>query len=108
MKLVVGIVNSDDANELISEMTKASFQVTKLSTSGGFLRMGNVTVLIGVEDSKLDELLSIFKECCSRRTEMVSTAPTFLGEGYVSASPVAVTIGGATIFVLDAEQFIKI
>ncbi|MBQ5884144.1 MAG: cyclic-di-AMP receptor, partial [Clostridia bacterium] len=50
MKLLIGIVNSDDANELLNEMNKASFQATKLSTSGGFLKTGNVTFLVGVEE----------------------------------------------------------
>ena len=77
MKLVIGIVNSDDVNELLSEITKASFQATKLSTSGGFLKMGNVTVLVGVEDERVDEVIEIFKECCSRRKQMVSTTPPF-------------------------------
>lgn len=108
MKLVIGIVNSDDAGELLSEITKASFQATKLSTSGGFLKMGNVTVLVGVEDEKLDEVLDIFRNCCSRRKQIVSTAPAFLGDGFINATPVEVTIGGATVFVVDVEQFMKI
>lgn len=108
MKLVIGIVNSDDVNELLSEITKASFQATKLSTSGGFLKMGNVTVLVGVEDERVDEVIDIFKGCCSRRKQMVSTTPPFLGEGFITAMPVEVTIGGATLFVVDVEQFMKI
>ena len=108
MKLVIGIVNNDDAGELLNEITKASFQATKLSTSGGFLKHGNVTVLVGVEDEKTDEVIGIFKECCSRRTQMVSTAPPFLGEGFINAVPVEITIGGATLFVVDVEQFIKL
>lgn len=108
MKLVIGIVNNDDAGELIAEITRASFQATKLSTSGGFLKMGNVTVLVGVEDEKLDEVIEIFKNCCSRRTQMISATPTFLGEGFVNTAPVQVTIGGATVFVVDVEQFMKL
>ena len=108
MKLVIGIVNSDDVNELLSEITKASFQATKLSTSGGFLKMGNVTVLVGVEDERVDEVIEIFKECCSRRHQLVSTTPPFFGEGFISAAPVEITIGGATIFVVDVEKFMKI
>ncbi len=108
MKLVIGIVNSDDAGDLLAEITKASFQATKLSTSGGFLKMGNVTVLVGVEDEKTDEVVEIFKRCCSRRTQMISATPPFLGEGFISASPVEVTIGGATLFVVDVDNFIKL
>lgn len=108
MKLVIGIVNNDDANDLITEITKASFQATKLSTSGGFLKLGNVTVLVGVEDEKVDEVIEIFRSCCSRRTQMVPTAPPYLGEGFVSAAPVEVTIGGATLFIIDVDKMIKL
>ena len=108
MKLVIGIINSDDANDLLAEITKASFQATKLSTSGGFLKMGNVTVLVGVEDEQVDEVVEIFRTCCSRRTQMIPTAPPFLGEGFVSAAPVQVTIGGATLFIIDMYKMIKL
>lgn len=108
MKLVIGIINNDDANDLLTEITKASFQATKLSTSGGFLKMGNVTVLVGVEDDKVDEVVEIFKTCCSRRTQMIPTPPPYLGEGFVSAAPVEVTIGGATLFVIDVDKMIKL
>lgn len=108
MKLVIGIVNNDDANDLITEITKASFQATKLSTSGGFLKLGNVTVLVGVEDEKVDDVIEIFRSCCSRRTQMVPTAPPYLGEGFVSAAPVEVTIGGATLFIIDVDKMIKL
>lgn len=108
MKLLIGIVNSDDSNEVLNEMNKSSFQATKLSTSGGFLKTGNVTFLVGVEDERVDELVSIFERCCSRRTQMVPTAPPFIGEGFLSAAPVEITIGGATIFVIDMEKFIKL
>lgn len=108
MKLVIGIINSDDANDLLVEITKASFQATKLSTSGGFLKLGNVTVLVGVEDDKVQEVVEIFKTCCSRRTQMIPTTPPYLGEGFVSAAPVQVTIGGATLFIIDVEKMIKL
>ena len=108
MKLVIGIINSDDANDLLTEITKASFQATKLSTSGGFLKMGNVTVLVGVEDEKVDEVVEIFRSCCSRRSQMIPTTPPYMSEGFVSAAPVQVTIGGATLFIIDVDKMIKL
>lgn len=108
MKLVIGIINSDDANDLLAEITKASFQATKLSTSGGFLKLGNVTVLVGVEDERVDEVVEIFRSCCSRRTQMIPTTPPYMGEGFVSAAPVQVTIGGATLFIIDVDKMIKL
>ena len=108
MKLVIGIINSEDANDLLAEITKASFQATKLSTSGGFLKLGNVTVLVGVEDERVDEVVEIFRSCCSRRTQMIPTTPPYMGEGFVSAAPVQVTIGGATLFIIDVDKMIKL
>ena len=108
MKLVIGIINSDDANDLLAEITKASFQATKLSTSGGFLKLGNVTVLVGVEDERVDDVVEIFRSCCSRRTQMIPTTPPYMGEGFVSAAPVQVTIGGATLFIIDVDKMIKL
>ena len=59
MKLVVAIVNNDDSHAVLSEITRAEFSATKLSTSGGFLRAGNVTLLIGVEDERVSELIDL-------------------------------------------------
>lgn len=108
MKLVIGIINSDDSNELLSAVTKAGFQATKLSTSGGFLKIGNITVLIGVEDEKTDEVIEIFKTCCSRRTQLLQATPPYFSEGFVSMAPVEVTVGGATLFVIDVDKMIKL
>ena len=108
MKLLIGIINSDDSSDLLSEITKASFRATKLATSGGFLRAGNVTVLVGVEDERVDELVSIFEKCCSKRVQTVPTVPAFIGEGFLNTAPVQITIGGATIFIIDVDRYIKL
>ena len=62
MKLVVAIINSDDVNAVMSNLTKEGYTATKLNTSGGFLRSGNVTLLIGVEAKKVDEVVNIIGE----------------------------------------------
>jgi uncharacterized protein YaaQ len=108
MKLLIGIVNSDDANELLTEMNKSSFQATKLSTSGGFLKTGNVTFLVGVEDERVDELISVIAQKSRRRKKFIPSVTTYgMGTNYASA-PVEVTVGGATIFVTDVERFEKV
>lgn len=107
MKLIVAIVNSEDAPAVLSELTSASFGVTKLSTSGGFLRAGNVTMLIGVEEEKVKDALSIIEEFSSRRKQQVPVNSTYIGDSLISV-PVEVTVGGATVFVLDVEQFYKL
>ncbi len=107
MKLIVAIINADDAQNVLSEITKAGFYATKLSTTGGFLRAGNLTLLMGVADEKVDELLDILREHCRKRDEFTPVVPSMEG-GLIPAIPVKISVGGATVFVLDVEQFYKI
>lgn len=107
MKLIVAIVNKDDSAELIARLAKAGFMSTKLSTTGGFLRAGNVTLLIGTEEENVDKCIAIMKECCSKRTQVVSTAAGNHADQFFTSLPVEITVGGATVFVVDVEKFIK-
>ena len=107
MKLVIAIVNNDDCPTVLSEITREGFSAAKLSTSGGLLRAGNATLLIGVEEEKLDSLLSIISKFCSKRKQIVQTQPSFNADFFVSV-PVEVSVGGATVFVLDVDQFHKL
>jgi len=106
VKLIIAIINNDDCPSVLSELTHDGFSVTKLSTSGGFLRAGNSTLLIGVEEDKLDSALEIIRRFSSRRTQMIQTSPSYPADFYVTM-PVEVKVGGATIFIIDVEQFIK-
>ncbi|MBR5246515.1 MAG: cyclic-di-AMP receptor [Clostridia bacterium] len=108
MKLIVAIINNDDANAVMSNLTKEGYTATKLNTSGGFLRSGNITLLIGVEDKKVDEVVNIIGEYSSQRKKITPVNATYIGETMLTSMPVEVTVGGATIFVLDVEQFYKI
>ena len=107
MKLIIAVVNKDDASGLTVRLNKAGLMSTKLSTTGGFLRAGNVTLLIGVEEERVDECLAIMEECCSKRTQMVSTATGGHSEQFFTTLPVEITVGGATVFIIDVERFIK-
>lgn len=108
MKLIIAIINNDDAGEVMSNLTKAGYSATKLSTSGGFLRTGNITLLIGVEKSKVDDVINIIGEYSSQRKKITPVNSTYLGESMLSSMPIEVTVGGATVFVLDVEQFYRI
>ncbi len=107
MKLVVAIVNNDDSHTVLSEITRAEFSATKLSTSGGFLRAGNVTLLAGVEDERVSELIDLIGRFSRKRTQLVQPASTYINEPLMS-TPVEITVGGATVFVLDVAQFYKL
>ena len=108
MKLVVAIIYSDDVNAVMSNLTKEGYSATKLNTSGGFLRAGNITLLIGVEAKKVDDVINIIGKHSSQRKKITPVNATYIGETMLTSMPVEVTVGGATIFVLDVAQFYKI
>ena len=62
MKLLIAIVNSNDANQLSSALTEAGMSITKLATTGGFLKQGNTTFFMGIDDERVDEALEIIKK----------------------------------------------
>ncbi len=107
MKLILAIVNKDDSSEVSRALTKNKFSVTKLATQGGFLMAGNMTLLIGVEDDKVNDVVKIIESHSQQRTEFVPSAAAY-GMNIASAMPLEVTVGGATIFVLNVEDFIKV
>ena len=108
MKLILAIVHSDDGNKAISELNKAGFRVTKLATTGGFLRSGNMTLLIGVDEDKIHALKEVFKENCSTRKKIMTTPVSTGMAGMMTNQPIEVDVGGATLFVLDVESFERI
>ena len=107
MKLIVAVINNDDCPSVLSELTHKGYGATRLSTSGGFLKSGNSTLLIGTEDENVDTVIDIISEFSRKRTQMVSPSPSFMSEGFISRA-VEVTVGGATVFVVDVDKFIKL
>lgn len=107
MKLIFAIVNNDDSSAVSSALTKGGFSVTKLATTGGFLMSGNTTFIIGTEDEKVDAVMKIIAEHSERRTQIVPSSSSF-GVGLYSSFPLEVTVGGATVFVVDVDKFAKI
>ncbi len=88
-------------------LTSSGYALTKLETSGGFLRAGNSTLLIGTDEEKVDNVISIINEYSRKRTQTVTTSPALDSDGF-SANTVEVTVGGATVFVVDIDRFEKI
>ena len=108
MKLLIAIVQDEDAGKLISNLMSEGYGVTKLATTGGVLRAGNTTLLIGVDDCKLDGAMGVIEKVCRSRKQ-VASAPTQMSPGMSSFPPypVEVMVGGATVFQLSVEQFKK-
>jgi uncharacterized protein YaaQ len=109
MKLILAIVQDKDTRALMEALVTAEFQATKLASTGGFLREGNATVLIGTDESKVDAVLAVIQRTCHVREQLVSPLPPVVEpvDSYISA-PVKVQVGGAVVFVMDVAQMIKI
>mgnify|MGYP001764603936 CR=1 FL=1 len=107
MKLILAIVSNDDAHSVTNALNKADFIVTRLSTTGGFLRAGNTTLIIGTEDELVDKCIDVIGEESKRRTEIVPSTASY-DIGRYASFPIEVQVGGATIFVMDVEKFLKV
>ncbi len=109
MKIVLAIVQSADAPVLASVLTGAGYQSTILSTTGGFLRSGNSTVLTGVADDLVDEVMDMISTHCKSRIERSGTVPRAMQPGELHITPPdEVEVGGAVVFVLDVERFERV
>ncbi|MCL2068732.1 MAG: cyclic-di-AMP receptor [Oscillospiraceae bacterium] len=107
MKLIMAIISGDDSSKVSRALTKSNFSVTKLATTGGFLMAGNTTFLVGTEDEKVEEVLDILRKNSKTRKQMVPTSASY-GVGMFSSMPIEVQVGGATVFILDVQQFVKL
>ena len=106
MKLIVAIVNPEDAGPLVDALLERDFRATRLPSSGGFLRQTNATVMLGVEEDSVDEVLDLVREHCHARTQLVNPMPPILEPGeFFLPYPLEVEVGGATVFVLPVERF---
>lgn len=109
MKLLLMIVQDSDAGALQKALTESGFGVTKLSSTGGFLRRGNTTLLSGVEDRDVDTVSDIVATVCRRRKEFVTPGASVVDPEGVYATVVdPIEVGGATLFILAVESFVKI
>jgi uncharacterized protein YaaQ len=107
MKLVVAIIHDEDAHDLILALSEAKFGVTKLASTGGFLRAGNTTILVGVEVGQVDLVLEKIKENCKVRKEITTSSAMMSEASGFMTMPIEVTVGGATVFILDVSQYFK-
>ncbi|TDQ34251.1 cyclic-di-AMP receptor [Aureibacillus halotolerans] len=108
MKLIMAVVQDDDSARLMEGLVEAKFRATKLASTGGFLRSGNTTFMIGVDDEKVDKVLHVIRENCQSREQFMSPISPMGGntDSYVPY-PIEVEVGGATVFVLPIEKFVQ-
>jgi uncharacterized protein YaaQ len=106
VKLVVAIVHNEDAGALVEALLGREFRATRVNSSGGFLKQSNATVMLGVEDDEVDEVLGMVREMCHARTQIVNPMPPIMEPGeFFMPYPLEVEVGGATVFVMPVERF---
>ena len=111
MKLIIAIVQDEDASRLVSNLMNEGYSVTKLATTGGFLRAGNTTLLLGVDEDRFDGAMKIIEKVCKSRKQIAPSPSPMVGgtnSGSYVPYPIEVMVGGATVFVMNVEQFIKL
>jgi len=109
LKLVIAIISSRDTNALLDALNREEIGATLINSTGGFLREGNATVFIGVEDERVNRVITILSQTCKTRTRLVSPSIPAIESGeYLPTGPIEVEVGGATIFVLPVERYVRI
>ena len=107
MKLIIAIVDREDAGAVTRALTRAGFSSTRLATTGGFLGSDNATILVGVDAQRVQEALGVIK-CQSHARRQLLPKDAGGAYGYHPATPVEITVGGATMLVVDVEHFERI
>ncbi|MDO5737857.1 MAG: cyclic-di-AMP receptor [Eubacteriales bacterium] len=109
MKLVYAIISDEDSPRLMAELNRAGFRVTKLNSTGGFLRSGNTTLMTVIDDEKMEEVVEIIRKYSSSRKAAINAnmAPSGMSGSFIPY-PVEVQVGGATIFAVEVEYFEKV
>jgi uncharacterized protein YaaQ len=109
VKLVFAIVQGEDAGRTVQALNGAGISVTRFASSGGFLQQGNATLLIGVDEERVEQVLQLIRENCRERSRYLTPMPPMVEPGeMLMPFPVEVQVGGATIFVVNVEQFEKL
>ncbi len=105
MKLVVAVIQRQDEGALTRSLNERRLGMTRITSQGGFLREGNATLLISVQDHQVDEVIHLIRTHCHTRSKFVSPLPPVAESGeFYPATPVEVQVGGATVFVLKGDQ----
>lgn len=105
MKLVIAIIQNQDRQAMTKAFNENNIRFTKLSSTGGFLRSGNTTFLIGTEEERIEEILRIIEQNGKKREKEIPPVSPLGGSVEDFLPGHRALIGGATVFVLPVEGF---
>jgi uncharacterized protein YaaQ len=109
MKLIIVVVSTADLDELLRRLSERGYRATVIDENGGFLRQGNVTLLVGVQEALMADVQRMIASVCRSRVSLVNPAMPLVepGEFFVSR-PIEAHEGGAVCFVLNIERYERI
>ena len=102
-RLMTIFVQEQDAENAVQALAKLGISVTRLPSKGGFLKRGNVTLMIGASSGLVDIVVRTITNSCKSRVEFVNTL--FPSASIPMPKPVEVQVGGATVFVFEVEDY---
>jgi len=109
MKLMIVVVNNRDKRAFCDALIQMEQGFTEIGSTGGFLREGNTTLLIGAAEENIERILELVREICQTRERTVNVAPpTLTNLGADVSRPMKILVGGAKVFILDVEEFINV
>jgi uncharacterized protein YaaQ len=85
MKLIIAILNDHDTEVVLKSLMEKDFRATRIASTGGFLRRGNTTLLIGLESDRVNSAIELIREACGAPAESSQRR--------------------ATVFVVDVARF---
>ena len=104
-KMMLVVIQEDDLHNTLNALSKAGFGVDQFPSTGGFLSRKNVTLMIGIPKDREKDVVHLLEESCEKRIEYLRSPLNGAGAFLPLARPVAVDVGGATIFTFDIEAY---
>lgn len=112
MKLLLIVTHKKNINNLSSELVKKNYRFTQIDCLGGFTKEKFVTIMLGVDNEKVEEVKNIVKKSCKSYEKLVSNGAPIIASVHEDftepAELVKIKVGGATIFVINLEEIVKL
>ena len=112
MKMILAIIQADDANAVLRGLAASQIRATRIATEGGWLRRANATILSGVEDLQVETVLKVLQQHAHRRISYTPVAGeqgvTLPHNSSMGTTMMEIEVGGATVFILDVARFSRI
>jgi len=109
-KMLIAVVQGDDYPDTVDALNRSGFFATVLSSTGGFLKKRSVTLMIGVEEHRVEAVMEVLRQCAGRRRQMTYSNFSISSGGpnpSIPMMPVNMDVGGVVVFVMDLDDIQK-